>query len=354
MDIKRVSTYTEFSNLEPVWNSLLAKAATNTVFLTHEWASSWWNAYGGKRELSILVLNDGDAVRAIAPLMITDYGIFRRLGFIGSNRPDYCDFIVDRDHLAGYEALLTYLFYGSTDWDEIMFESIPETSPLLTALGKSSSRLIIEKKVLNVCPYMRINDKSGELLGRIEKSQSLRRKINRLQRIGNLTFRHYTELTEMEKALRNLLEGYLQRFDARNVKHRLPQELSFHMQLLHRMDRKDMIRFGALELDGRTIAQHFGFAYNGVYHWVRPAFDPSYSEHSPGVIMLYYLVDYAVKNGFREFDFLRGNEPFKTTIADHARQVMIIKLYRNLPRCILCKAAASANRLLQRWFFRQT
>ena len=110
MDIKRVSTFPEFRNLEPVWNSLLTKAVTNTVFLTHEWASSWWNAYAGKRALSILVLTDKEAVRAIAPLMVTDYKIFRRLGFIGNNRPDYCDFIVDREHLAGYEALLTYLY----------------------------------------------------------------------------------------------------------------------------------------------------------------------------------------------------------------------------------------------------
>jgi CelD/BcsL family acetyltransferase involved in cellulose biosynthesis len=354
MDIERVRTYAEFTNLEPVWNDLLTKAATNSVFLTHEWASSWWTACAGKRELSILVLKDGEAVRAIAPLMITDYTIFRRLGFIGSNRSDYCDFIVDRDHLAGYEALLTYLCYDFVDWDEIMLENIPETSPLLTAVEKNSSRLIIKKKVLDVCPYMKINDDPKKLLRRIEKSQSLRRKINRLQRIGNLTFRHYTEQTEMEKELRNLLEGYLLRFDEGNMKDRLPLELAFHMQLLQRMDPKDMIRFGVLELEGRTIARHFGFAYNGVYHWVRPAFDPSYSEYSPGVIMLYYLVDYAVKNGFREFDFLRGKEPFKTNIADHVRQVMIVKLYRSFPKSILCKAAATLNSLLQRRAFRQT
>ncbi len=110
MDIERVSSYAKFCSLEPVWNSLLAKAATNTVFLTHEWVSSWWNAYAGKHELSILVLRDGEAVRAIAPLMATDFKIFRRLAFIGSNRPDYCDFIVDKaTTLRVTRSLLSYI-----------------------------------------------------------------------------------------------------------------------------------------------------------------------------------------------------------------------------------------------------
>ena len=354
MDIKRVSTFPGFSNLEPVWNSLLTKAVTNTVFLTHEWASSWWNAYAGKRALSILVLTDGDAVRAIAPLMVTDFKIFRRLAFIGNNRPDYCDFIVHKEYPAGYEVLLSYLYDDFTDWDEIVLESIPETSPLLAALEKKGSHFIVKKKVVDVCPYIRIDNDPETVLRRIEKNQSLRRKINRLRKLGNITFRHYTELPEMEEALASLLEAYLRRFDERKLRKRLPQELEFHRQLLRQMYQKDAIRFGVLELEGRAIAQHFGFAYDGVYHWVRPAFDAAYAAYSPGSIILYHLIDYAVKNGFREFDFLRGKEPFKTETTDHCRKVMIVKLYKSFAKSILCNVATSLKRVLQGRAFRQT
>ncbi len=190
--------------------------------------------------------------------------------------------------------------------------------------------------------------------GGLRKSQSLRRKVNRLQKLGKITFRHYSEPAEMEKALTSLLEAYLRRFDERNRHKRLPQELEFHRQLLRRMHPKDAIRFGVLELEGRTIAQHFGFSYNGVYYWVRPAFDAAYAEYSPGSILLYYLVDYAVKNGFKEFDFLRGNEPFKTKTTDDVREVTIVKMYKSLAKFMLYNVATALNHALQRRTFRQT
>ena len=353
MDIERVRTYAEFTNLEPVWNDLLTKAATNSVFLTHEWASSWWNAYAGKREFSILVLRDREAVRAIAPLMITDYSLFRRLGFIGSNRPDYCDFIVDRDHLAGYETLLTYLFYDFPDWDEIMLENVPETSPLLLALDKYSPRFIIKKHVVDVCPYLTLDAQTEKILRSIERKQSLKRKIKKLSEKGTLRFRHYSDRKEMEKTLGQLLEKYLHRFDHANLKKRLPLEIDFHLELLRRMGQKEIIQFAVLELDDQPIAQHLGFSYNGVYHWVKPAFNPLYAEHSPGALLLYYLIEHAWKSGYREFDFLRGKELFKTDITERFRQVMIFKLYRSFPMFIFCKAAPTLNSLLQRWAFRQ-
>jgi len=74
----------------------------------------------------------------------------------------------------------------------------------------------------------------------------------------------------MEEALVSLMETYLERFDPANLKKRLPMEIAFHRELLRRMGPEQMIQFSALELGDRPIAQHFGFSYNGVYHWVRP------------------------------------------------------------------------------------
>ena len=354
MDIERVRTYAEFTKLEPVWNDLLTKAAANSIFLTHEWASSWWNTYAGKRELSILVLKDGEAVRAIAPLMITDYSIFRRLGFIGSNRPDYCDFIVHGEHLAGYEALITYLFYDFTDWDEIMLENIPETSHLFTALNRFSSHFIVRKRESDLCPYLELGTQQDDLLRNLRKKKSLKQNISKLTRAGNLTFRHYHNQDDMEESLGYLLRSYLERFDSVNLDKRLLSERSFYLELLRRMNPKGMIRFAVLELDGRPIAQHFGFSYNGVYYYVRPSFDRTYSEYSPGLVLLYYLIEYAAKNGYAEFDFLRGKETYKMRMADQSRRVMIVNLYRSFPKLLVCMASTKIKRLLQKSPFRQT
>lgn len=354
MHIARVKTYSEFIDLEQAWDNLLANAATSTVFLTHEWILSWWKAYGGDRELSIIVLKDKEDVRAIAPLMLTDFKVLRRLSFIGSNRPDYCDFIVHKLHPAYYQMLLRYLYDDFTAWDEIVFENVPETSPLIEALEQERPRFIVKKRVSDVCPYVRIDVDPENLLRKIEKSQFLGKKLKRLRKLGIVTFRHYTESSEMENALSSLLKAHFKRFDERNLNKRFPQELEFHKELLQRMHQKDMIRFAVLELDGQPIAQHFGFGYNGVYYYVRPSFDPSYSEYSPGLVLLYHLIEYAARNGYVEFDFLRGKETYKQRMADQSRRVMIVNLYRSFPKRLLCMGGTRIKRFFQRSAFRQT
>ena len=240
------------------------------------------------------------------------------------------------------------------DYDEVMLENVPESSPLLHALEEEPRRFIIKRAVADACPYLTLDDRTESVLGKIEGKQSLKRKMKKLAAKGDLRFHHYTDPLEMEKAMVSLMETYLERFDPANLKKRLPMEIAFHRELLRRMGPEQMIQFSALELGERPIARHFGFSYDGVYHWVRPAFDPLYAEHSPGAVLLYHLIVHARKNAFREFDFLRGKEAFKTVIAGQMRQVMMVKLYRSLPKYILCKAAAAVNTWLQRLAFRQT
>jgi CelD/BcsL family acetyltransferase involved in cellulose biosynthesis len=354
MVIQEVNSFEDLAKLGPVWNNLLKDARTNTIFQTHEWVSSWWEVYGKNSQLCVLILKEGEEIRGIAPLMLRDYKVFRRITLIGGHRADYSDFIVQRDRPEDYEAFIDHLALGINNYDEVMLENVPETSPLLGALEKHPSHLLIKKQVIDVCPYLIIDEQSGEILRNIERMQSLKRKLKRLSGKGTLRFRHYSDHEEMAKELGPLLEAYLHRFDRANLKKRLPLEVDFHLELLGRMAPKDMIRFAVLELEDRPIAQHFGFSYNGVYHWVRPGFNPLYAEHSPGVLMLYYLIEHAWKNGYREFDFLRGKEPFKTNIAEQFRQVMMVKLYRSIPKSIICEAGTKLNRWLQRRVFRQT
>jgi CelD/BcsL family acetyltransferase involved in cellulose biosynthesis len=354
MAIQEINTDKDLEEIGPAWRSLLRDAATKTPFQTHEWASSWWAVYGKSHRLSVLVLRERDALMGIAPLVLRDYRVFRRLTLIGGHRADYSDFIVPRDRLRGYKELINHLGFSMRNYDELMLENIPEASPLLSALDEYSPRLVIRKQVLDVCPHLTLNQKTEEVLLKIEAKQSLRRKIRKLSEKGTLRFRHYSDSIEMEKAVVPLLEAYLGRFDRSNLKKRLPLEREFHIQLLRRMGPEQMVQFGVLELNDRAIAQHFGFGYDGVYYWVRPAFDHLYAEYSPGALLLCYLIESAWKGGFREFDFLRGKEPFKTNIAGQLRQVMMVKLYRSLPKYIICAAAAAINGRIQRRTFRQT
>jgi CelD/BcsL family acetyltransferase involved in cellulose biosynthesis len=199
-----------------------------------------------------------------------------------------------------------------------------------------------------VCPYIDLRGDEEEIRRKLLDKESVRRKVKRLREQGRLVFRHYDRRDEMQEALPSLLRFYLKRFDARRWLERYAEELRFHRSLLQRMHPAEAVRFSVLELDGRPIAWHFGFAHDGVYHWVRPAFDPAYAESSPGLVMLVHLVEHALSRGYREFDFLRGDEPFKMRWANGTRRVTRFRFFRSRGKRLF----SSGSRRLLGWFRR--
>ncbi len=105
-----------FLALEEDWERLLQQSKVNSIFLTWEWCSVWWQHFKEGRQLYVLTAHDEktNAVIGIAPLMIQPksfYPLFgknqiklatpiKSLSFIGSNRaaPDHLDFITQAEY----------------------------------------------------------------------------------------------------------------------------------------------------------------------------------------------------------------------------------------------------------------
>src|SRR5574340_1310457 len=93
-----IRDFKAFAALKDEWNRLLSESANDTVFLRHEWLSSWWLSYGGKAEMNVLVLREGERLAAAAPLMTRMDRMrglpARKVSFIGDPEWMVGDFIV--------------------------------------------------------------------------------------------------------------------------------------------------------------------------------------------------------------------------------------------------------------------
>ena len=62
------------AGLEARLGRALLESAADTIFLTWEWVSAWWSAYGKPGELRIFVaFDDHDVLRGIAPVALPNY-----------------------------------------------------------------------------------------------------------------------------------------------------------------------------------------------------------------------------------------------------------------------------------------
>ena len=106
MKVTEIRVASELHGLQQAWEGLLPNSASNTIFLTWEWITAWWSAYGNPGDLRLMAAWDGDGtLRGIAPLRLQtlrEYGqSVERYTFIGdgSNDSEYLDCII----AAGYE-----------------------------------------------------------------------------------------------------------------------------------------------------------------------------------------------------------------------------------------------------------
>ncbi len=101
MKIVEVRQETDLQELASDWEKLLCASSSNTIFLTWDWITAWWSAYGAPGELRILTAyDDNGTLCGIAPLRAQTkrrYGqkvsVWSFIG-AGSNDSDYLDCIV--------------------------------------------------------------------------------------------------------------------------------------------------------------------------------------------------------------------------------------------------------------------
>jgi CelD/BcsL family acetyltransferase involved in cellulose biosynthesis len=75
-----------------------------------------------------------------------------------------------------------------------------------------------------------------------------------------------------------------------------------------------------LTLDNKIIAAHFGFTWDRRIYYYKPCYDPSLSSHSPGKVLLAYLIQDAITRGIQEVDFLYGLEDYKQDYTSEIRR----------------------------------
>jgi CelD/BcsL family acetyltransferase involved in cellulose biosynthesis len=82
---------------------------------------------------------------------------------------------------------------------------------------------------------------------------------------------------------------------------------------------------GIVTGSGSVVAAAFGFEDEEAYYLYNSAFDPSFADASPGVVLLHRLIRRASDEGRRRFDFLKGSEAYKRRLGAVSRPLYAIE-----------------------------
>jgi CelD/BcsL family acetyltransferase involved in cellulose biosynthesis len=324
------------------WNTLARESPTSTIFQTYQWLASWEKTFGHQCEPLYVVVptSDGATIEGIAPLMVTKGFLGQRVvRFVGDGRADYGDLLFPTSRLDVVKRLLDQLWGAKDRWDCLLLNSIPSESPTLAAIEEFCRRYgcRLLQRELYPSPTLLIKGKEEEAW-KLFNRYSLRRRQNYFQRQGELRFKAIRGLDVM-----NHLDGFFTQHIARWAGTKTPslfleeKNRQFYRELARAFCETGWLVFSMVEWKGRPLAMHMGFDYQGRFMWYKPSFDQAYAKHSPGLVLLRYLIGYAIEQKCEEFDFSIGDEPFKRRFANHVRTTVQVQVFKDSFTYVLAK-----------------
>ena len=252
---------------EEEWRDLHDRSARATPFAGPEWLSDRALDFERVRRNGKLV-----AMAALGEMQISDY------------RDVLAE---DRD---AAEALWAKL-------PPCTLDEIPPDSPFLTSIQ-------CETEDASWCPVVQLEHL--KLPVKLEKNLRLQRR--KLQQRGSEFC--VASTGETKEYLDALFELHSERWQGRGV---LESEdlKAFHCRAAPALANRGWLRFHGIRLEGRLRAVLYAFAKDGHVYYYLSGFDPLLSDCSPGSLLIYEAMQYAIEHGDRDFDFLRGTEPYK-------------------------------------------
>ena len=323
MEFKIYNTFDNLANHKQAWNNLVSQSASHVPFLTFEYQQAWWQTRGGgewpqESQLVLTAAYQDDKLVGVAPLFHAKNILGKpALLFVGAVEvSDFLDFIVKPQDLEPFvQGLFDFLPIADIpQWDLLDLHNILEGSPTLDVIKSvADDRDWDSKKIhLQPSPYIPLPGDFEAYLSQIDKKQrhEIRRKLRNVEKS---LVESDLYITEDGDSLESDVQAFIEMMaQDPNKKDFLTEEMRHHIHNTAKTAFSEgWLNLSFLTLDGQKAAANMSFQFNNRLWLYNSGWEWDFRDYSPGWVLLANLIQWATENGIQEFDFMRGDEPYK-------------------------------------------
>jgi CelD/BcsL family acetyltransferase involved in cellulose biosynthesis len=343
MNVEEITNSSDLLKLASIWNQLLVKNNANTIFLTWEWISNWWQVYGDDKELYVLALKDSEgSLIGIAPLYRRRQKILKgfpvnEVRFLGTGEdvsPDYLDFIVLKGREAeAIDAFLKHLALQK-QWDVLNLTDMPSTSSAIEVMRDAAVAygLMLRQSDCASCPYISLPASWEEYMGTLSANAryNVRRRIKNIERDFKTRYFVWEDNEKLDSAMERLAYLHNIRWETRECRHSFSSEeyVSFHKAVAKDFAKQRWLYLSCLELNGEVAGMLYDYRYGDKIFYYQAGFDPAFQKYSPGLVLRACVVRRAIEEGIKEIDLLKGAYDFKYMWTKHDRRTVNVTIGR--------------------------
>jgi CelD/BcsL family acetyltransferase involved in cellulose biosynthesis len=308
------------------WNALLEGSPRVSPFSGWAWHESWAEtALPEELERVVTLVSRGadGSVEALLPLRLASQR-FRRFPAevlswaIGDDGcPDHLDFPALPG--AGVDALADELLRAP--WHVLLLMNVEEQAANVQRLAAAMSArgCAVRRRPMTVCRFIELPESWDAYLAGFSASRvkAIRRNERVLSRDHQVTVTFHDEASldsgwqrfvALHKMRWGLAGGYADE-----------RQLDLTKRYAASQAREGTLWLATLSLDGEPAAAWSGFSRGDTLYYYQSGFDPKWRKEGVGQVLLGLVIQRAIERGFRRFDFLRGDEPYKKEWAHASR-----------------------------------
>ena len=345
MHVRVIESESEFASLERAWEELQADAAVTSVFASFDWQHLWWKTYGRSRPLRLLVATSGAEVLGILPLYVSTERVLRYpvrlLRFVGTGGdtwPDDLGPVLAAGREAEVARALADAVVRLGDWDVLQLHDMQPECAFTTAMGHAARAASLPCRTgrSERISYVALPASWDEWLRSLHRDRRYR--VRKMRK--DLTAAHpearffaWTDAATLDAGVDRLIHLHHKRWRDAGQAHGFssPEYVGFHRAVMSACFARDRLRLYGLELGGEIVAMFYLYRFRRAIYLMQAGFDPAHAKLKPGLVLLGWIVEEAIREGCAVLDFLKGEHRYKDELATGERTTVSLAAFRGSP-----------------------
>jgi len=299
--------------VEP-WHDVWSRSTRATAFQRPEWVVPWYRHYA-PRSIALVTARRSGYLVGVAPMFFRDADGQRALSLAGEGITGYLDLVCEEGHDKAFALALLDWVRTRSGCSVVELHGLRADSALASA---PPGRALLDRLgVEDVSPALGLryaNGAAATLEAFVPEAhlRALRYGRRRLERVTGAAFERADESNwraHLDALFR--LHGARWRTRGDGVVTNDATFRAFHDEVAEGMARRNALRLWSVRAGGQIVASAYGVVDGGGARFYLHGFDPARSAWSPGTVAIGFAIEDAMKEGLREFDFLRGAEHYK-------------------------------------------
>ena len=359
--IEKFTTLDGLHSIAGEWRALESRTCDPlTYFQGYDWCVKWCEQFADRTQrknshisgIAVFAVRKKGQLEAVFPFAIyRKWNLVNVARVIGAPFCEYANLLLQRSQFSDDDLKALWRAITSRmDADVIALDDFPRSSPFSTMIG--SARTI--PSAAQYSSLIELSEFSGWEDYQSSWCKSARRnrkkRFNKLANAGALEFKvidgasgEFCALFDKAQALK---VAWLREAALNDSKLSCKRFRNFVCSLSGSATQQDGCVAAALYLDKKPIAIEIGFCRNGHYYSYLGAFDPDYSNLSPGKALICEVLKWAFENGISSYDLLGNPTQYKQDWSNRTIDLASYRVGLNLLGAFYCLGTEARLRMV--------